>query len=139
MGGYFLEHANYVPADPLKTPEHIAPVWYFTPFYAILRAMPDKLAGVMAMFAAIAVLFFLPWIDRSPVKSIRYRSFKYKAILIAFVIAFLVLGYFGMQPVTLAGTWISRLCSLIYFGFFVALFFISKNEITKPVPERVTY
>lgn len=139
MGGYFLEHANYVPADPLKTPEHIAPVWYFTPFYAILRAMPDKLLGVIAMFSAIAVLFFLPWIDRNPVRSIRYRSFKYKAILTAFIIAFVVLGYFGMQPVTTAGTWISRLCSLTYFGFFVALFFISKNEKTKPVPERVNY
>jgi ubiquinol-cytochrome c reductase cytochrome b subunit len=139
MGGYFLEHANYVPADPLKTPEHIAPVWYFTPFYAILRAMPDKLAGVIAMFSAIAVLFFLPWIDRNPVRSIRYRSAAYKAILFAFVISFLVLGYYGMQPVTPVGTWISRLGTLIYFGFFVALFFISKNESTKPVPERVRY
>ncbi len=139
MGGYFLEHANYIPADPLKTPEHIAPVWYFTPFYAILRAMPDKLMGVIAMFSAIAVLFFLPWIDRSPVRSIRYRSVAYKAILIAFVVSFIILGYYGMQPVTPAGTWISRLCSLIYFGFFVALWFISKDESTKPLPERVTY
>jgi len=98
MGGYFLEHANFVPADPLKTPEHIAPVWYFTPYYAILRAIPIKLLGVLAMFAAIAVLFFLPWIDRGPVRSIRYRSTAYKAILIAFVIAFLILGYYGMQP-----------------------------------------
>jgi len=139
MGGYFLEHANFVPADPLKTPEHIAPVWYFTPYYAILRAIPIKLLGVLAMFAAIAVLFFLPWIDRGPVRSIRYRSTAYKVILIAFVIAFLILGYYGMQPVTPVGTFISRLCSLIYFGFFVALFFISKNEKTKPVPERVNY
>lgn len=139
MGGYFLEHANYIPADPLKTPEHIAPVWYFTPFYAILRAMPDKLMGVIAMFSAIAVLFFLPWIDRSPVRSIRYRSVAYKAILTAFVFSFIILGYYGMQPVTTAGTWISRLCSLTYFGFFVALWFISKDESTKPLPERVTY
>jgi ubiquinol-cytochrome c reductase cytochrome b subunit len=139
MGGYFLEHANYIPADPLKTPEHIAPVWYFTPFYAILRAMPDKLMGVIAMFSAIAVLFFLPWIDRSPVRSIRYRSVAYKIILGAFVVAFIVLGYYGMQPVTTAGTWISRLGTLIYFGFFVALWFISKDESTKPLPERVTY
>ena len=139
MGGYFLEHANYIPADPLKTPEHIAPVWYFTPFYAILRAMPDKLMGVIAMFSAIAVLFFLPWIDRSPVRSVRYRSMAYKSILIAFVVAFVILGYYGMQPVTTAGTWISRLCTLIYFGFFAALWFISKDENTKPVPERVTY
>ena len=139
MGGYFLEHANFVPADPLKTPEHVAPVWYFTPYYAILRAIPIKLLGVLAMFAAIAVLFFLPWIDRGPVRSIRYRSKEYKVILAAFVISFLILGYYGLQPVTPVGTIISRLCSLVYFGFFVALFFISRNEKTKPVPERVNY
>jgi len=139
MGGYFLEHANYIPADPLKTPEHIAPVWYFTPYYAILRAISWKLGGVLAMFAAIAVLFFLPWIDRGPVRSIRYRSTAYKVILALFVIAFLILGYYGMQPVTAMGTLISRICACIYFGFFIALFFISKNEKTKPVPERVNY
>jgi len=139
MGGYFLEHANFVPADPLKTPEHIAPVWYFTPYYAILRAIPIKLLGVLAMFAAIAVLFFLPWIDRGPVRSIRYRSTAYKVILTAFVISFLILGYYGLQPVTPMGTIISRLCSVIYFGFFIALFIISKNEKTKPVPDRVNY
>jgi len=138
MGGYFLEHANFVPADPLKTPEHIAPVWYFTPFYAILRAVPDKLMGVMAMGAAILVLFFLPWIDRNPIRSIRYRSLAYKVLLFTFAIAFIVLGYFGMQAPTPAGTIISRICSVIYFGFFVGLFFISKAEKTKPVPERVT-
>ena len=139
MGGYFLEHANFDPADPLKTPAHIAPVWYFTPFYAILRAVPDKLGGVMAMGAAIVVLFFLPWIDRNNVKSIRYRSLAYKINLWLFAIAFVVLGYFGMQAPTPTGTLISQICSLIYFGFFVALFFISKTEKTKPVPERVTH
>lgn len=139
MGGYFLEHANYIPADPLKTPEHIAPVWYFTPFYAILRAIPSKLGGVIAMFMAIVVLFFLPWIDRNNVKSIRYRSMAYKGILAAFVIAFIVLGYFGIRPATPTGQLISQLCTLIYFGFFVALFFISRNEQTKPVPDRVTH
>ncbi len=139
MGGYFLEHANYIPADPLKTPEHIAPVWYFTPFYAILRAVPSQFGGVIAMFAAIAVLFFLPWIDRGPVRSVRYRSNAYKLILTLFVIAFIVLGYYGMQPVTPAGTVISRLCALMYFGFFVALWFISGDEKTKPLPERVNY
>jgi len=138
MGGYFLEHANYIPSDPLNTPEHIAPVWYFTPFYAILRAVPSKLGGVIAMFMAIVVLFFLPWIDRNNVRSIRYRSLAYKAILAAFVVAFVVLGYYGMQQPTTMGTIISRLCALIYFGFFVALFFISRNEQTKPVPERIT-
>jgi len=91
------------------------------------------------MFAAIAVLFFLPWIDRGPVRSIRYRSTAYKVILTAFVISFLILGYYGLQPVTPMGTIISRLCSVIYFGFFIALFIISKNEKTKPVPDRVNY
>lgn len=139
MGGYFLEHANFIPADPLKTPEHIAPVWYFTPFYAILRAIPSKLGGVIAMGAAIVVLFFLPWLDRNNVKSIRYRSFAYKLLLVAFAIAFIVLGYYGMQAPTPTGTLVSRICSAIYFGFFIGLFFISKSEKTRPVPERVTY
>jgi ubiquinol-cytochrome c reductase cytochrome b subunit len=138
MGGYFLEHANFIPSDPLKTPEHIAPVWYFTPFYAILRAVPDKLGGVIAMGAAIVVLFFLPWLDRGNVRSIRYRSMAFKVILVLFVIAFVVLGYFGMQAPSPAGQLISQICSVIYFGYFIALFFISKNENCKPVPERVT-
>jgi len=138
MGGYFLEHPNFIPADPLKTPDHIAPVWYFTPFYAILRAVPDKLGGVIAMGAAILVLFFLPWIDRGKVRSIRYRSLAYKVLLGSFIVAFVVLGYFGMQAPTPVGTWLSRIGSLVYFGFFIGLFIISKNENTKPVPERVT-
>ena len=138
MGGYFLEHANFVPADPLKTPEHIAPVWYFTPFYAILRAVPDKLMGVMAMGAAILVLFFLPWIDRNPVRSIRYRGGIYKVLLFSFAIAFIILGYLGMQQPTPMGTLVARICSLVYFGFFVALFFVSKAEKNKPLPDRVT-
>lgn len=138
MGGYFLEYANFVPADPLKTPEHIAPVWYFTPFYAILRAVPDKLGGVIAMGAAIVVLFVLPWIDRNPVKSIRYRSTAFKVLLGLFVASFFILGYYGMQAPTPFGTFMSQLCTLIYFGYFIGLWFISKNERTKPVPERVT-
>lgn len=139
MGGYFLEHANFVPANPLKTPEHIAPVWYFTPFYAILRAVPDKLGGVIAMGGAIVMLFVLPWLDRSPIRSIRYRAAWYKPLLAAFVISFIVLGYFGMQQPTPVGTAISRICSLIYFGFFPALFFLSRNERGKPLPDRVTF
>jgi ubiquinol-cytochrome c reductase cytochrome b subunit len=138
MGGYFLEHANFIPADPLKTPEHIAPVWYFTPFYAILRAVPDKFLGVVAMGAAIAILFVLPWLDRNPVRSIRYRSAAYKFLLVLFVISFVALGWLGMQPATPILTLFAQIFSFIYFGFFVALFFISKNEKTKPVPERVT-
>ncbi|MEE9321860.1 MAG: cytochrome bc complex cytochrome b subunit [Granulosicoccus sp.] len=138
MGGYFLEHANFIPADPLKTPEHIAPVWYFTPFYAILRAVPDKLGGVMAMGAAIVVLFFLPWIDSGKVKSIRYRSSAFKVLLFVFAIAFIVLGYLGMQSPTPTGTLVSRICTVIYFGYFICLFLVGKFEKTKPVPERVT-
>ncbi len=137
MGGFFLEHANFVPADPLKTPEHIAPVWYFTPFYAILRAVPDKLMGVVAMGGAIVVLFLLPWLDRNNVRSVRYRSTAFKVILGIFIICFLVLGRLGMLPATPELTMLARIASVGYFGFFIALWFISKNEKTKPVPERV--
>jgi ubiquinol-cytochrome c reductase cytochrome b subunit len=137
-GGYMLEHANFIPADPLVTPEHIAPVWYFTPFYAILRAVPDKLMGVGTMGAAIVVLFFLPWIDRCKVKSIRYRGAIYKVNLIVFCISFVVLGWLAMQPVTEMITFMSRLFTFLYFAFFAVLYFTSKNEKTKPVPDRVT-
>ncbi|MCK5262060.1 MAG: cytochrome b N-terminal domain-containing protein [Gammaproteobacteria bacterium] len=137
-GGYFLEHANFIASDPLKTPEHIAPVWYFTPFYAILRAVPDKLLGVGAMGAAIVVLFFLPWIDRCKVKSIRYRAGIYKANLVVFAVTFVVLGWLAMQPVTNTITILSQLFTFLYFAFFIVLFVTSKNENTKPVPDRVT-
>jgi ubiquinol-cytochrome c reductase cytochrome b subunit len=137
-GGYLLEHANFIPSDPLKTPEHIAPVWYFTPFYAILRAVPDKLMGVIAMGAAIVVLFVLPWIDQCKVKSIRYRGTSFKVLLAAFIVSFIALGWLGMQPATPGKTVAAQIFSLIYFGFFVGLYFTSKNEKTKPVPERVT-
>ncbi|MCW8830795.1 MAG: cytochrome b N-terminal domain-containing protein [Gammaproteobacteria bacterium] len=137
-GGYFLEHANFIASDPLKTPEHIAPVWYFTPFYAILRAVPDKLMGVGAMGAAIVVLFFLPWIDRCKVKSIRYRSIIYKVNLVVFAVTFVVLGWLAMQPVTGTITIMSQLFTFLYFAFFVVLYVTSKNENTKPVPDRVT-
>ena len=137
-GGYMLEHANFIASDPLKTPEHIAPVWYFTPFYAILRAVPDKLLGVGAMFAAIAFLFFMPWIDRCKVKSVRYRSTIYKINLGVFIVSFVVLGWLAMQPVTSTITFLSQLFSFFYFAFFFVLFITSKNETTKPVPDRVT-
>ena len=137
-GGYMLEHANFIASDPLKTPEHIAPVWYFTPFYAILRAVPDKLMGVGTMGAAIVVLFFLPWIDRCKVKSIRYRSIIFKVNLAVFSISFVVLGWLAMQPATEILTFFSRVFTFFYFAFFVVLFVTSKNESTKPVPERVT-
>lgn len=138
MGGLFLEHPNFDPADPMKTPEHIQPVWYFTPFYSILRAIPSKLGGVMAMGASIVVLFLLPWLDRCPVKSIRYRSPLFKIALTFFVISFLGLGVLGTKPVTETYTLMARVFSVIYFSFFLLLPIFSSVEITKPVPERLT-
>jgi ubiquinol-cytochrome c reductase cytochrome b subunit len=138
-GGLFLEHDNFIPANPLVTPEHIKPVWYFTPFYAILKAVPDKLMGVLMMGASVLILFFLPWIDRSPVKSIRYRGTWYKVLLAMFTIAFVRLGLLGMAEGTPAQTWEMRVWTLVYFMFFVLLFFMSPGAKTKPVPERVTH
>jgi len=138
-GGLFLEHDNFVPANPLVTPEHIKPVWYFTPFYAILKAVPDKLMGVVMMGASVAILFFLPWLDRSPVKSIRYRGMWYKVLLALFTIAFVRLGMLGMAEGTPAETWEMRIWTLVYFMFFVLLFFMSPGGKTKPVPDRVTH
>jgi ubiquinol-cytochrome c reductase cytochrome b subunit len=139
MGGYFLEHANFEPADPLRTPEHIAPVWYFTPFYAILRAVPSKLFGVILMGAAVLAFFFLPWLDRSNVKSIRYRGWIYKTFLTAFAISFVALGYLGMQPATPVYTNAARVFGLVYFAFFILMPWYTKIDPTKPTPERVTY
>jgi len=138
MGGWFLERDNFIPADPLKTPVHIVPLWYFTPFYAVLRAVPDKFLGVVAMGAAIFALFLLPWLDRSPVKSIRYRGTVYKIAVAVFVVSFVALGYLGTQPATPVMTNFARLFSLLYFGFFAALLIIPSFEKTKPVPDRVT-
>jgi len=138
-GGMFLEHDNFVPANPLVTPEHIKPVWYFTPFYAILKAVPDKLMGVVMMGASVVILFFLPWLDRSPVKSIRYRGMWYKVLLASFTIAFVRLGMLGMAEGTPAQTWEMRLWTLVYFMFFVLLFFMSPGGKTKPEPDRVTH
>jgi len=139
MGGWFLEANNFIPADPLKTPQHIAPLWYFTPFYAILRAVPNKLGGVISMGAAIVVLFLLPWLDRSPVKSIRYRGGIYKIALAIFVVSFVALGWLGTQPATPTLAWFARLFSVLYFAFFLLMPFYTKMDKTKPVPERVTF
>ena len=95
VNGYFLEHANFDPANPLNTPDHIAPIWYFTPFYTVLRAIPNPFGGFVAMGLAIVVLFFLPWIDRNPIKSVRYRSLLFKLNLLIFAVTFIILGYFG--------------------------------------------
>ena len=139
MGGYFLEHNNFIPANPLKTPEHIAPVWYFTPYYAILRAIPNKVMGVIAMGSAVCLFFLLPWLDRSPVKSIRYRGIKFKIALGAFTISFLVLGYLGMQEVTPTYVLMARIFAVIYFLFFLLMPFYTSTDNDKTVPDRVTF
>jgi len=136
--GWFLEKDNFVPADALKTPEHIVPLWYFTPFYAILRAVPDKLMGVMAMGGAQGLLFLLPWLDRSPVKSIRYRGPYFRWALTLFIISFLALGYLGTQPATELYTNMARVFTIIYFAFFILMPFYTSIDKDKPVPERVT-
>ncbi len=137
MGGYFLEKPNFEVANAFKTPEHIAPVWYFTPFYAILRAIPDKLLGVIAMGAAIAVLFVLPWLDRSPVKSMKYKGWMSKITLLAFCISFIILGVLGVLAPTPERTLLARICTAIYFGYFILMPFYTKLEKTKVVPQRV--
>ncbi|MBD8598513.1 cytochrome b [Pseudomonas sp. CFBP 8772] len=138
MGGYFLEKANFELANPLKTPEHIAPVWYFTPFYAILRAIPDKLLGVMAMGAAIALLFVLPWLDRSPVKSMRYKGWLSRLWLLLFCASFGTLGVLGVLPPSPGRAVLSQACTFLYFAYFILMPFYTRMERTKPVPDRVT-
>ncbi len=145
MGGFFLEKPNFEPANPLKTPEHIAPVWYFTPYYAMLRAvtvglfgLPAKFWGVVVMGAAIAILFVLPWLDKSPVKSIRYKGWISKIALIAFAISFVILGYLGAVPATEGRTTVAQILTFVYFAFFILMPWYSRIDKTKPVPERVT-
>jgi len=138
MGGYFLEFANFEPADPLKTPAHIAPVWYYTPFYAMLRAVPDKFGGLVVMAGAIAILFVLPWLDRSPVKSIRYKGLLSKLFLWMFGISFLILGVLGAMAPTPQRTLLAQVCTVLYFAYFFLMPFYTRLEKTKPVPQRVT-
>ncbi len=138
-GGYFLEAPNFEPANGLKTPEHIVPVWYFGPFYTILRVVPNAALGAIGMFSAIIVLFALPWFDRGSVKAMRYRSKLHTINLIQFVISFLVLGVLGTKAATPLNNMIGAVASFGYFGFFVALWFYSKNEKCKPVPMRISH
>tara|TARA_R100001591_G_scaffold109268_1_gene119199 strand:- start:6862 stop:8073 length:1212 start_codon:yes stop_codon:yes gene_type:complete len=138
FGGWFLEKDNFIPADPLKTPEHIVPLWYFTPFYAILRAVPDKLFGVIAMGLAIVMLFLLPWLDRSKTRSIRYRGPYFRTALVVFVISFLALGYLGTQPATSLYTLLAQIFTVLYFAFFLLMPIYTAFDKDKPVPERVT-
>jgi ubiquinol-cytochrome c reductase cytochrome b subunit len=186
MGGYFLEYNNFIPADPLKTPPHIAPVWYFTPYYSVLRAITTeflawwmtpfllvylavvlmsrtrplsklialvavgalvlgflvldaKFWGVVGMGASVLIFFSMPWIDNSPVKSIRYRPTWHKYIYGTFVVVFIVLGYFGVQAPSPIGEKISQACTLLYFGFFLFMPWWSAMGEFKPVPDRVTF
>lgn len=145
MGGYFIEHANFEPANALKTPEHIAPVWYFTPFYAMLRAitfpmfgLDAKFWGVMVMGAAIAILFVLPWLDRSPVRSMRYKGIYSKVMLALFCVAFVMLGILGALPSTPIRTAMAQAGTAVYFLFFLAMPWYTRWEATHAVPERVT-
>ena len=186
MGGYFLEYNNFIPADPLKTPPHIAPVWYFTPFYTMLRAttsdftwvlaagallaavtlfakgqlsgiwrlavpgilvlvaillkvLDAKFWGVVSMGGAVVILFFLPWLDHSPVKSIRYRPNWHKVLYAIFIIDFLILGWLGTQPVSPTATMIGQVGTVIYLAFFLAMPVWSRLGTFKPVPDRVTF
>lgn len=138
MGGYFLEHNNFLPANPLQTPSHIAPLWYLAPYYAMLRAIPNKLLGVMTLQSAILILFFLPWLDKSPVKSIRYRGIYSRIALTIFVIAFLSLMYLGTATVSPLKSSLAQIFTLLYFLFFLLMPIYTRLETTKPVPERLT-
>ena len=157
LGGYFLEYNNFIPADPLTTPVHIAPVWYFTPFYAMLRAVPSffnmQVWGVIVMGAAVMIFFALPWLDRGRVKSIRYRGPIYKAFFAALIVSFLVLGYLGVEPTTVWGEfpkglpmvggdyiaiWVARVLTTVYFAFFLLMPWYTAVDREKPVPQRLT-
>ena len=158
MGGYFLEANNFIPADPLKTPLHIAPVWYFTPYYAMLRAIPplfgSQFPGVAVMGAAVLIFFFLPWLDRGRVKSIRYRGPRWKIAFAGFVVSFLILGYLGVEATTVWGafpagmplvggdyvaTWVARLLTVVYFYFFLGMPWYTARDRERPEPQRVTW
>lgn len=137
MGGYFLEPANFTPANPLVTPDNIEPVWYMAPFYAMLRALPDKLAGIICLGISVLILFFLPWLDRSPVRSIRYKGIFSRASLLLFVIGFLMLGYLGTVSVNPARLFWARTGIILYFAFFLLMPFYTRWEACRTVPERI--
>ena len=141
FGGLFLEGPNFEPANPLSTPEHIAPVWYFTPYYAILRAVPDQRVGALLMGLAVVSFLLLPWLDRSPVKSMRYRGPISRIMLGLFAISFVALGYLGLQPAEGLYVILARIFAVIYFLYFWAMPFYSRASVDacKPVPDRVTF
>ncbi len=137
MGGYFLESSNFVPADPLITPEQISPLWYMTPFYSMLRAIPDKLFGIMVMGGSVIILLLMPWFDKSPVRSMRYKGVFSKLALLLFIISFLILGYLGTVNVTPTRQYTSRICTAIYFAYFLFMPFYSRYEKYSQAPNRI--
>ncbi len=136
-GGYFLELANFEEANPLVTPEHIAPVWYYAPYYTMLRAIPDPLGGLIVMAAAVAILFVVPWLDRSNVASIRYKGILSKIAIVLFVVSFITLGYLGTVTVTETGKIMSVICTVMYFAFFLLMPIYTSIEKTYEVPDRL--
>jgi len=139
LGGLFLEAPNFEPANPLSTPEHIAPVWYFTPYYAMLRAVPDQRMGALLMLLAVVLFLFLPWLDRSPVKSMRYRGWISRTALALFAVSFVALGYLGLQPAEGLYVVLARIFAAVYFAFFLLMPFYSRIDAVKPVPDRVVF
>ncbi|MFO7276606.1 MAG: cytochrome bc complex cytochrome b subunit [Pseudomonadota bacterium] len=139
FGGLFLETPNFEPANPMSTPEHIAPVWYFTPYYAILRAVPDQRLGALLMLLSVLAFLFLPWLDRSKVKSVRYRGWMFRTALTVFAISFVALGYLGLQPAEGVYVVLARIFTVLYFAFFLLMPIYTRLDPVKPVPERVTY
>jgi ubiquinol-cytochrome c reductase cytochrome b subunit len=145
MGGYFLEVANFQEANPLKTPEHVPPVWYYTPFYSMLRAVTYPLFGIdakfwglLVMFGAIAILFVLPWLDKSPVRSMRYKGWYSRIALLLFIASFLILGVLGTQSVSDGKILLAQILTVVYFAYFFAMPWYTRKEQSFPVPERVT-
>jgi ubiquinol-cytochrome c reductase cytochrome b subunit len=139
LGNLFMEEANFEPANPLSTPEPIAPSWYFTPYYAILRAVPNQRLGALLLLIAVMAYFFLPWLDRSPVKSVRYRGGLFRAFLALFTVSFLALMYLGMKPATGGYVTAARIFACGYFSFFLLMPWYSRRDRVKPVPERVSF
>lgn len=137
MGGFFLEQDNFTPANPVLTPDHIAPMWYLRPFYTLLKVIPDKLAGIIAMASSILILFFLPWLDKSPVRSMRYKGVLSRIALAAFVVSFLVLTFLGTATMTPLTQWVARGFVLVYFAYFILMPFYSYIEGYQEPPERL--
>ncbi len=137
FGGLFLEPANFEPANPASTPEHIAPAWYFAPYYAILRAVPDQRLGALLTLLAVVSFFFLPWLDRSAVRSMRYKGQLSRLALAAFAISFVALGYLGLQPAEPLYVLLARVFSMIYFAFFWLMPVYSRVDRNKVVPARL--